>query len=136
MKKIIRLVILLILFGFTASAQESFRIMTYNILNYPTKIPSERHPYFKIVIDSVKPDILIVQEMENFSGVNRFLENVLDSNYSAGGFIDGFDTDNALFYKNSKFEFADNKPMIKIPAIVFICRSFNNKSITHISFLF
>ncbi len=98
-------------------SQETFRVMTYNILNYPSKIASKRNPYFKTVIKAANPDILIVQEMESIAGVNMFYERVLDSNYSIGEFIDGKtsqgydDTDNAIYYKDSLFTFLDNYPI-------------------------
>ncbi|MFZ1289864.1 MAG: T9SS type A sorting domain-containing protein [Melioribacteraceae bacterium] len=92
-------------------AQDKFRVMTYNILNYPSKISSTRNPYFKKIIKDINPDILIVQEMESAAGVELFHEEVLDSNYKAGEFIDGYDTDNALFYKDSIFNFIDNVPI-------------------------
>lgn len=37
--------------------------------------------------------------MESAYGVQLFLNEVLDSNYIAGEFVDGYDTDNALFIK-------------------------------------
>jgi endonuclease/exonuclease/phosphatase family metal-dependent hydrolase len=108
----IKKTILFFLFTITSIfAQDSFRVMTYNLLNYPSKIASTRNPYFKQVVEHVNPDILVVQEMESISGVSLFLEQVLDTNYTAGGFIDGYTTDNAIFYKQSKFEFLDNTPI-------------------------
>ena len=92
-------------------AQESFRVMTYNLLNYPSKIASTRNPYFKQVVEEVKPDILVAQEMESIIGVTLFLEQVLDTNYTAGGFIDGYTTDNAIFFKHSRFDFIENTPI-------------------------
>lgn len=106
--------ILLLIFVISGSAifgQEQFRVMTYNVLNYPSKISSTRNPYFAKVIEAVNPDILIVQEMESITGVTMFHEDVLDSSYSAGAFINGNDTDNALFYKDSLFDFIDNTPI-------------------------
>lgn len=99
------------------AAQDSVRVMTYNLLNYPSKIASTRNPYFKEVVDYVNPDILVVQEMESIFGASLFLEEVLDTSYSMGEFIDGRtaqgydDTDNALYYKHSKFIFIDNTPI-------------------------
>jgi endonuclease/exonuclease/phosphatase family metal-dependent hydrolase len=108
----IKKTILFFLFTITSIfAQDSFRVMTYNLLNYPSKIASTRNPYFKQVVEHVNPDILVVQEMESIYGVTLFLEQVLDTNYSAGGFIDGYTTDNAIFYKQRKFEFLDNTPI-------------------------
>lgn len=108
----LRKIFLLLVFSLSSLfAQDNFRVMTYNILNYPSKIASERNPYFKKVIEAANPDILIVQEIESINGVTLFLEQVLDTNYTAGGFIDGYTTDNAIFFKHSKFEFIDNTPI-------------------------
>lgn len=88
--------------------------MTYNILNYPANDAAIRNPYFRTVIANTQPDILVVQEMLSQAGVDGFLNNVLNvaaSGYAAGIFIDGFDTDNAIFYKTDKFNFISNKPI-------------------------
>ncbi len=111
--KIYRILVVLISFLFlnNTQGQDQFRVMTYNILNYPSKIASTRNPYFKKVIDATQPDLLIVQEIESIAGVSLFLEQVLDTSYLAGAFINGNDTDNALFYKKSVFDFIDNTPI-------------------------
>jgi len=85
--------------------------MSYNLLNYPGSTASVRNPYFQTVIANTLPDILVVQEMLSQEGVNGFLNNVLNvasSGYIAGQFIDGYDTDNAIFYKSSSFTFIAN----------------------------
>ena len=85
--------------------------MSYNLLNYPGSDSAVRNPYFRTVIESTIPDILVVQEMLSQAGVNGFLNNVLNlvsSGYAAGTFIDGYDTDNAIFYKTSSFTFLAN----------------------------
>ncbi|MBK7107309.1 MAG: T9SS type A sorting domain-containing protein [Ignavibacteriae bacterium] len=111
-------------------AQDTFRVMTYNILNYPSKISSTRNPYFKKIINEIKPDILVVQEMESAAGVELFLNEVLDSNYTAGEFVNGYDTDNALFYKDSVFNFIDNEPIStalrNISKLIFVHKNTND----------
>jgi hypothetical protein len=85
--------------------------MTYNLLNYPNADTNIRNPYFRTIINSINPDILVVSEINTSSGVNSFLSNVMNYNssiYSAGIYINGFDTDNAIFYKTSKFNFISN----------------------------
>jgi len=60
------------------------------------------------------PDILVVQEILSQAGVNGFLNNVLNvasSGYEAGSFLDGPDTDNAIFYKTTAFTFLANNPI-------------------------
>lgn len=88
--------------------------MTYNLLNYPSPDTNIRNPYFRTVISSVNPDILVVCEMGSLTGVNTFLTNVLNyvtAAYTAGTFIDGYDTDNAIYFKSSKFNFISNTPI-------------------------
>lgn len=91
------------------------RIMNYNLLNYPatniTQDTTLRHPEFRIIMADVAPDILVAQEVTSQNGVNMFLNKVLNSagsGYAAADFVDGPDTDNALFYRTSKFEFISN----------------------------
>lgn len=97
------------------SAQQQMKIMCYNLLNYPSADTNVRNPYFRTVISSVDPDILVVEEINTQSGVNAFLNNVINFGsitYSAGTFIDaGADTENAIFYKTSKFNFISNTPI-------------------------
>ena len=78
---------------------ETVRIATYNVLNYPDNY-STRNPNLKKVIDEIDPDILVVQEMTSLFGVYTFLNEVLTPSFIAGPFIDGPDTDNAIFYKD------------------------------------
>lgn len=95
-------------------SQQQMKVMTYNLLNYPSQDTNIRNPHFRTVISSVNPDILVVCEITSLSGVNSFLSNVLNygtATYSAGFFINGFDTDNAIFFKTSKFNFISNTPI-------------------------
>ena len=58
--------------------------------------------FFRIVIDAVEPDILVAQEITSQGAVDGFLKSVLnnhDTLYNSGTFIDGYDSDNAIFYK-------------------------------------
>jgi endonuclease/exonuclease/phosphatase family metal-dependent hydrolase len=88
-------------------AQSTIKMMSYNTLNFTTS-NTDRTPYFKTVVTSCDPDILVVQEMTSQAAVNLFYSQVLNANYSAGVFIDGPDTDNAIFYKNELFSFISN----------------------------
>ena len=95
-------------------AQQNHTLMSYNLLNYPGTDTTTRNPYFRTVIASSQPDILVAQEVISQAGVNGFLDNVLNiasSGYAAGLFIDGLDTDNAIFYKTNLFTFLSNIPV-------------------------
>lgn len=100
-------------------AKEQVVFMSYNLLNYPaqstiTPDTSTRNPYFRSILQYSNPDIFVAQEVTGQNGVDFFLNNVLNSGgniYSAGIFINGFDTDNAIFFKSSKFSFVSNTPI-------------------------
>jgi exonuclease III len=88
--------------------------MTYNLLNYPGSDTTGRNPYFRTILSATQPDILVVQEITSQAGVNGFLNNILhpvNSGYAAGTFINGPDTDNAIFFKSDIFSFVSNYPV-------------------------
>jgi endonuclease/exonuclease/phosphatase family metal-dependent hydrolase len=91
-----------------AQNREIVRIATYNILNYPNAY-TQRNDDFITVLDEVEPDILVVQEITSLFGVNEFRSCVLGSKFVAGPFINGTDTDNAIFYKDSLLTLIDNR---------------------------
>jgi len=90
--------------GLTAAQPAwGFRVVCYNLLNYSGG--TDRLEYFRTVTDSLDADIVVVQEMTSQTGVNAFLNNVLNYNspgaYKAMPFVNGPDTDNACFYKSA-----------------------------------
>lgn len=106
------IIILITLLFFSISySQQEIILMSYNILNYPGNDTTIRNPYFITVISSVNPDIIVVQEIQSQQGVDGFKSNVLLNQYESGIFINGPDTDNAVFYKTDKFEFLSNIPI-------------------------
>lgn len=100
---------------------DRIKIISYNLLHYPvtgsgtiTADTAFRNPYFRTITSSLDADILVVEEMNSQAGMNGFLSNVMNATsatYAAGTFINGFDTDNGIFYKTSKFSFVANKPI-------------------------
>lgn len=92
---------------------DTLKIATYNLKNYPGSDGEIRNNYFRPVIQSMNPDILIVQEVINEKGVESFTSNVLNVNnkteYEHVPFHNGKDSDNMLFYKKSKIEFVNAK---------------------------
>lgn len=110
----IKILSFLILLTLSVYPQNQVKIMSYNLLNYPGSDTTTRNPNFRIVVSSINPDILVAQEMVSQAGVNNFLSKVMNSfgqTYSAGVFIDSTDTDNAIFYKPSLFNFVSNLPI-------------------------
>lgn len=87
----------------------ALRICTYNVLNFPGSTGSEREDDFRAVINEIDPDVLVVQEMLSASGQTQFLNNVMNygqpGTYAVAPFIDGYDTDNSMYYKVDVVDF-------------------------------
>ena len=89
------------------------RIMTYNVLNYQGSISvdSEKEISLRMIICSTDPDLVVVEEINNTTGYNRFLSHILNYNqegiYSGADFTDQStaDVDIALYYKPGVFSF-------------------------------
>ena len=92
-----------------SAASGALRIVDYNILNYPGSTGTTRDPKYRTILGPLAADVIVVEEMNSQTGVNEFLGNVLNTlepgQWSAAGFIDGNDTDGALFWKSSKVDF-------------------------------
>ena len=90
-------------------AAHALRVVNYNITNYPSVLLAQRQPHFRTVMAPLNADIVVVQEMQSQAGVDSFRTNVLNvlepGQWLSAPFINGNDTDNALFYKPSKVQF-------------------------------
>jgi hypothetical protein len=105
--------VVLLAFSSLIFSQDTIKVVSYNLLNYPNNY-TQRDQNFRTVMDSINPNIIVVQEILSFTGVNLFLNNVLNhdgTEYNAGDFINGPDTDNAIFYRDSDFMFISNNPI-------------------------
>ena len=91
------------------SPAHALRIVNYNLLNYPGTSVSVRNPHFRTIMAPLGADVVVVQEMLSQAGVDSFRINVLNvldpGQWASAPFINGNDTDNALFYKPSKVDF-------------------------------
>lgn len=106
MKNFKLLIIVVCLFGSNAgSAQDTLKVMYYNLLNFPSTSP-ERADTLKKIVQHVLPDVFLVNELDNQFGATLILSNALNQNginyYQQALFVDGPDTDNMLFYNSDK----------------------------------
>ncbi len=92
-----------------AGSGDTIRVASYNLLNFPGTDVATRVPLFRTVVHSIKPDVLIVQEMISQSGVTTFLNDVMNyyqsNQYSTIPFHDGPDTDNGIFFDPNQVTF-------------------------------
>lgn len=92
-----------------APAAHALRVMDYNVLNYPGNSGPARDPRYRTILQPLSPDVLVTEEQTSQTGVNEFLNQVLNvmepGQWAAAPFVDGNDTDAALFYKPAKVQF-------------------------------
>lgn len=98
------------------SAQETFKVMFYNLLNYPLEdaVPN-REDDLAFVLADYQPDLFLVCELNNITGANNVLNITRTainpnfematyvSNTSDDNFGDQNDLQNLLYYNSSKF---------------------------------
>ena len=86
-------------------AQDTLKIMYYNLLDFPISQP-DRIDTLKKILNHVRPDVFVVNELTSFSGGVQIKNNALNvggvSYYESAIFYDGPDTDNLLFYNSNK----------------------------------
>jgi len=108
-------ILLLILISFQSLfAQETFKTMFYNVLNYPDQAPASRINDLAIILDDYQPDIFMICELNNEAGANTILSTIqtINSNFLRASFQentsdntigDQNDLQNMIYYDSSKF---------------------------------
>ena len=113
--KFLKISVLLVVFTSGLYAQDTVKVMAYNLLNYVSSDTATRNPFFRRIVNASNPDILIVEEMTSQAMADAFLNKVMNLSgagvYQAGVFIDGPDTDNMIYFKAGKFAFISNTPI-------------------------
>lgn len=94
--------IVLLFVAIPTFAADTVRVCTYNLLNYSLSNEDGRTEHFKMIMDTIRPDILICQEVVEAPAVAKFLAEALGEGYFTPTFHDGADTDNAIFIRSSK----------------------------------
>ncbi|WP_460218612.1 endonuclease/exonuclease/phosphatase family protein [Psychroserpens sp. MEBiC05023] len=114
-KKLYVLVFACTLVCHTLIAQENFKLMFYNLLNFPSEdaVPN-RLDGLQLVLDDYRPDLFMVCELNNENGANSILSvmQFLNPNYQRAVFqtnssddngSDQNDLQNLIYYDSSKF---------------------------------
>ena len=87
--------------------KQAYKITSWNLLDFSDSNESDRIKEYRLVLDEIDPDILLVQEMESLNAVRLFLNEVLNHTkkiYKYGRFFDGPDSDNAAYFKKRYFK--------------------------------
>jgi endonuclease/exonuclease/phosphatase family metal-dependent hydrolase len=94
-------------------AQETVRLLSYNLLNYPniSTIP-QRQDTLRVILEHLNPDIVAVQELNTVLGadsiLNRSLASWAPNRFARAAFVSnatgfGFNQHNMLFYDSTRF---------------------------------
>src|SRR3972149_10612773 len=89
------------------TAQDELTVVYYNLLNYPGSTP-ERITYLRNIVQYIKPDLFVVNELQSDDSAGDILNNALNqygiNDYQKAAFTDGPDSDNMLFYNSDKIK--------------------------------
>ncbi len=104
------LLCILAVIGLRLQAADTVRICAYNTLKYSAANEDGRIPKFARIMDSIRPDILICEEVEDASLGPRFITDVLTyAPFASSQFTDGPDSDCMLLYDQQKFSLIDTR---------------------------
>lgn len=105
----------LFLCSINLNAQETFKIMFYNLLDFPSEEPLSRIQDLNYVLGAYQPDLLMVCELNDFGGGEAILEGIHQtynphmamatffSNTSDDTIGDQNDLQNIIFYNTNTF---------------------------------
>lgn len=98
------------------NAQESFKVMFYNLLNFPYQTtPPNRINELQTILSDYQPDIFMVCELNHLEGANAILQMMqqnINPDYAMATFVDNTSDDNGsnqndlqnlVFFNSSKF---------------------------------
>ena len=95
-------IFLLLLIAVSSFAQQQIRVMAYNVKGFPSN--NNVAADLKIVLNQIKPTILLTVELDGSNAVSQFLNNVLSTKYKASTEVDikwGTGNECAVFYVDS-----------------------------------
>jgi endonuclease/exonuclease/phosphatase family metal-dependent hydrolase len=93
------------LWGYSSRAADTVRVCTYNLLKFSQANEDGRLPQFRRILENIRPDVMICQEVIDGTTVPLFISDVLKwGSYGSTPFIDGPDSDHLVFFDQSKFD--------------------------------
>lgn len=95
-------------------SQETFKVMFYNLLNFPLQEPQSRIQHLDFILNDYQPDIFMVCELNNEDGALGILNIMqeINPNYNMANFVlnssddtigNQNDLQNMIYYDSSKF---------------------------------
>ena len=91
--------------------QDTLTIMNYNVLRFDGNT-TVRAKHIKTIVDYVKPDLIILQEIDHKNGIDLLLSNVFnvnDSSFAAGPLPSTQWMKNGIIYNRTIFDLTSHK---------------------------
>ncbi len=109
----IALVCIMVFFAAAAGAADTLRVVSYNALNFSGGTQdADRIDDFRMIMRAIHPDVAVMQEIISENAVDDLLSYVFlqeNDDWAALPFHNGYDTDNACFYRTSKVSSASQR---------------------------
>lgn len=84
MRRLLHCLALLLSFQTAVLAQDdTLRVMVYNILQFPDPVPAGRSDTLHNIIEDIRPNLLMVNELKSVAGSNAILDNALNAGGSS-----------------------------------------------------
>lgn len=80
MSRKLQILILILVSYQVVTAQETFKTMFYNVLNFPDQLPATRIDDLEVVLNNYQPDIFAICELNNETGANTILSTLQNIN--------------------------------------------------------
>ncbi|MCX6140733.1 MAG: hypothetical protein NTX15_07900 [Candidatus Kapabacteria bacterium] len=104
------LVCMLILAIAQLKALDTVRVCSYNLLKFSQSNEDGRIPQFKRILDSIRPHIMLSQEVEDNTVGPRFVSEVFTwAPFAVSPYIEGPDTESLVFYDQSMFDLVSTR---------------------------
>ncbi len=115
-KKVLGFLTLSLFTVLNVSAQETFKVMFYNLLNYPEEIAfANREDDLELILSDYQPDLFLVCELNDNTGANTILnitKTTINANFEMATYVSNTSDDsfgdqnylqNLLYYDSTKF---------------------------------
>ena len=99
----------ILVFVFKVEAQTQLKLMSYNLLGYPSATGIDRKDELRYILDSYQPDIFMACEVEDSAGADEILNYCLgtqnyDSSYFTYNHSGSYHLQQMIYFNKHKFE--------------------------------
>ncbi len=109
MKRYPYIILWVFAFVLQLQAQTTIKVMSYNLLHYPTGTGTDRKDDLKYILDSYQPDIFMACEIEDGTGADEILDYCLGTEHYSDSYFTynhsgSYHLQQMLYYNHHKFE--------------------------------